>query len=425
MAVLVAVCSFWYQDAAMRPRWSGLAGVAYAIVGLLFANRPDRARAFAAPQMLAVPPRPPDLPAVRPRWWALALPVGVVAAAMVLSATLMAAGQAERSRIPQVSLLLAVGLALLGVGVAATARAAGDRRALRRLFSTPVPVRSMQLVFEGADTVGVLDGPEGAWIPVQRAERPASFGRARIYGDPVVGGWFASEVDGHVRVPIGPARRPRGGGLAEVVDADGRDPDAGQEIERVPDHLLVEADRAAAPATLRTHSRLTRSAGLLQLGFVLLLPVTLVRAVVYVPWWVVAGVMVAVLAVLLEVGWRRGLIGVRARWNEGGFVVAEGARPPVRLPWSAVTRVSRFGQFVMVQTDNDTWLMRGHLWFGRDRDELWAALTSTWRRSTTHGSAMEPPSADSGRRPAGMFALVLLSATVLFGGFSSWVQARS
>ena len=418
LSVLVAVCSFWYQDAAMRPSWTGLVGVGYGIVGLLVANRPDRARALAPPEMMAVPPRPLDLPVVRPRWWVLAVPAVVVAAATLSSSTLMVVDivqQAERSRIPDMSLLLGAGTALLGVAVAAIARAARDHRALRRLFSTPQPVRSLQLVVEEADSVAVLDGPDRAWIRVQPAERPASVGRARIYGDPVVGGWFVSEVDGQVRVPTGPARPLRRSDRTQDLHIAERDPEMWEEDEPVPDHLLVGPDRVPAPATLRTHRSLAGPPGWLQLGFVLLLLGQLGRAVLYVEWWLVAGVVTVALAALLEAGWRRGLICQRVEWNDSGVVVTNGGRPPIRLSWQAVTRITRFGPFVLVGTDDDAWLTRGHLWLGRDRDELWAALTNTWRRSTAHRSTVEPPPARTPNRPLALFA-VFLGATALLSG---------
>jgi hypothetical protein len=431
LGALVAVCSFWYQDAAMRPWWTGLTGVGYGVVGLLVANRPDSARAFAPPEMMAVPPRPLELPAVRPRWWLLAVLAGVVAAATLSVATLLVVDigrQAQRSPIPEMFLPLAAGTALLGVAVAVAVRAAYDHRALRRLFSNPQPVRSLQLVVERADSVAVLDDPDPAWIRVQPAQRPASVGRARIYGDPIVGGWFAAEVDGHVRAPTGPARPLRAGDRHGDLDVAERDPDMWDEDEDepVPDHLLVGPDRAPAPATLRTHRNLAGAPGWFQLGFVLLLPGQLVRAVLYVEWWLVASAVTVVLAALLEAGWRRGLIGQRVEWNDGGVVVTQGGRPPIRLSWSTVTRVTRFGPFVLIGTDDDSWVTRGHLWFGRDRDELWAALTNTWRRSTAHSSAVEstvePPAVGAPGRPLALFA-VFLGATALLSGMGLWAQA--
>jgi hypothetical protein len=271
----------------------------------------------------------------------------------------------------------------------------------------------MKLVVEESDKVAVFDGPDRVSIPVEPAERPSSVGRARIYGDPVAGGWFVSEVDGRVRAPTGPARSLPRDYVHRLTEVAERDPDWSEEPGQVPDHLLVGADRAPTPATPRSHRNLAGTAGWFPLGAILLAPAPAVRAVLYVPWWVVAGVVTTAVAALLEAGWRRGVVGQRVDWNDGGVVITGGGRPQRQLTWSAVTGVSRFGPFVLVEADNDSWLTRGHQWFGRDRDELWAALTDTWRRANAHGSSVAPPHIEPPHRPLALFAVWLTVSALL------------
>jgi hypothetical protein len=429
LAVLLA--GYWtlgYVDAPSFGPAAYVLVLAYAGFGLRFRRvRGSDPAALPDPAFHAMVPG--KAPNARGRWWLLASLAGLAGGTLATwGQTLMneVDRRQDRTWVGLASLLL-FGATIVGcLALGAAGRIAAHHRAVGQLFGHPQPVRPVTLAADEPGRVAVLDVVDRVTIPVrvEPDRRPASIGHARVYGDPVVGGWFATDIDGRLRMPLGPARRLTLLESLGATDLPERQPDLWEDEEDVeppvPDRLLVGPDRAPAPAVLRTHREFVTGSWSF-LAFALFLPAQLLRPLRHFSGPVVVGAVAVALAAVLEGAWRRGLVHIRFVWNDGGLVVSAGGRPPVRLAWSEVRAIDRDADGVTVSTDHGYYTMSGGR--TRSRDQLWAALTDTWRRAhDLAGSTVEPPPVRPARRPLSLFAL-WLGTTGLISGFGFWVYS--
>jgi hypothetical protein len=329
---------------------------------------------------------------------------------------------------------LALVVALTGLGAALLARAAQRRRELRLFFATPQPVRAVRVVDDfgyvhvlvpasdhhtavefGIDVAD--DGP-----PPEHDDEPVTVA-ATLYGEPAAGRWCAVEVDGRLRVPIGPVA------TTERIEYD-EEHAVPQEVwdddEQVVDPAQLSAyDRDASPDEVHEHRISPVRAWLetLLTGGGLALICGEVLSLV----WPQSGrpLLVAIAAgsaLGYEYGWRARLR-PRLRWDVGG-VAAVGFGHRDRQPWSvdSAALADGSGGVTLIAGDAVLTVAAPPPWppwaTQRTADQLVAALRFAQHRAVLAEHAPPPPEIEVPSRPPALYlawAATILLAALLTG----------
>ena len=329
---------------------------------------------------------------------------------------------------------LALAVLIAGAAAALLARAVQQRRDLRMFFATPQPVRAVRVVDDfgyvhvlvpGGDhhtavEFGIDVADDGT--PPVHEDDPVTV-PAVLYGEPVPGRWCAVEVDGRLRVPVGPVGAT---GEIEYDEEHAVPQEVWDDDEQTVDPAQLNAyDRDASPDEVHEHRIAPARAWLetLLIGCGLAFAGTegLVLAGLNRGWPLLATVTVAS-ALGYEYGWRA-RIRPRLRWDVGGVAcVGFGRRD--RQPWAednaalddgsgGVTLIA--GDAVLTVPTPPPWPPWATQ---RTASQLVAALRFAHHRAMAAEHAPPPPEIDVPARPPALY--LAWAATIGLAVLMAW-----